>query len=1122
MNETSPRPSHRSVMGIFRDRAFFPDQIFCSPDLIDRSMEACHPSFLTAGDLEKQEIPAKIDILVWPYGGYFPVQAFDVLRRFLGRGGHIMVLGGAPFWFPCSFRDGKWQRQGNGEMYPVSDMWLSPFAGRMGISAWAVYERSAVGSDPPSFEVVDEFAGHFKTARRLPCRRFYASLFPRDAGRRIVVARAVKGASPAPQVTEFVTLVEPAGDPEINGKILHAGLAPASDWSDQNTIDFLHGLVKILELDAENSLGIGIRLSAGVIRQGESLTCRAWPRSSRGRSEKFTCRLVSSDTSKVFGQADVKFKSNSDSPTEVSLPTQSLPGGGYSVMVREDENETFSLSFSVLDPPGALPPMVRARRINGYAAFEIDGKPIPALDYCFIESDRALDRLVGDFGRAGVHVFTVNYNLGRGWKGEGQFDWTEFDELAGRIFRQDPQGYLYARIYLGTPEWWNRRYSDQLRHFRRGLSGTEDFREPDKEKVPSWASTQWREDTRQLLTSFISHVQSGVYGSRMFGYFYMHGQCGEWGEISPDGGFTWEDLSDPALQAFRAWLRKRYPNEADRAKKWEQLRNFTMDQVRLPKSDYMIKSNPKHHFLDDHDKVASMAADIGPARIDQAIPPNAIRRRIGRYGILRDPAPTWDVIEFFRFYQDLFAQTIAYFARAIKEISAGRALVGTFGGYLLQEYLNEADDGYQQFVFSRILAEDNKLDVVTNPYNYYRRENATGDSNCRAVHGSINLSEKVFVDENDERTCLSDLENRKWYGTLKDTLEGTAEAVKRNFILRLTRGAGLWWFDFGLGWYDHPRIMETIGQCRRIHERALKEPNPFPMANHMDVLNIIYSLRVYDYACPSSRFFRCNTSICVQRHFNRSGFPWEVYLTNDMPKVPRRRAYLFLNTFVLEPREREFIEKNLKKDGNILIWIYAPGLYENETPAIENCSRLTGIKLGWDANGQDIRIKIKDTAHPVVSGLKDMDLSDFGSVIDDDPDSVGPLGIISPQIYCVDSQATALGTIEATGTTGFAVRDFGTWKSVFISSPIVPAPVMRNLLTWAGLNPVLDTDDALYTNGDFIGIHAKQAGDKIISFREEFELEDLFADRRLTSAGGKVKLFLETGQTFVGRVRRRL
>ena len=1111
-----PHPSHRTVLGIFSDPAFFPDQVFCPPDLLDRSMAAYHPARLAADDLASRGIPAEINVLVWPYGGYFPVQAFDALRGFLGQGGNLVVLGGAPFWFPCGFHDGKWCRQGNGEMYPVSDMWLSPFAGRMGLSAWAVYERSAVGCDHPSFGVVDEFSRHFYTAQQLSCRRFYASLYPRDAGRRVVIARAAAGSTPAPAVTEFITLVEPGSDPEINGKILHAGIAPASDWSDQNTIDFLRGLLQVLELDSSKKPAVGFKLSFPVIRQGQSLAGCAWTRFTGDRQVKVTCRLISSDTSKVCGQTEAELKPGS--PTDISLPTESLPKGGYSVRVHEDEKEVFSLSFSVLDPVGTPPPIVRARRINGYAAFEINGNAVPALDYCFIESDRALDRLVGDFARAGVHVFTFNYNLGRAWKGEVDFDWTEFDELSGRVFRQDPQGYLYARIFLGTPEWWSRRYPDQLKHFRRGLSGSPDFREPNKENVPSWASGQWREDTRKLLKSFISHVESGVYGSRMFGYFYMHGLCGEWGNTSPDGGFSWEDLSDPALQAFRAWLRKHYPDEAVRAKKWESLKNFTMDQVRLPKSAYMVKTNAKHHFLDDPKKVASMAADIGPARIDQAIPPNAIRRRIGRYGILRDPAQTWDSIEFFRFYQDLFAETIGYFARTIKELTQGRALVGTFGGYLLQEYLNEADDGYQQFAFSRILADDNGLDVITNPYNYYRRENATGDSNCRAVHGSINLSEKVFVDENDERTCLSDLENCQLYGTVNDTVEGTCEAAKRNFIQRLTRGAGLWWFDFGLGWYDHPRIMATFGRCRQIHERALSEKNPLPMTDHMDVLNIIYSIRVYDYACPASRFFRCNTSIHVQRHFNRSGFPWEVYLTNDMSRAPRRRAYLFLNTFVLEPREREFIEKNLKKDGNILIWLYAPGLYENETPAIENCSRLTGIKLDWDTEWQDIRIKLKGIPHPVLSGLKGMDLSDFGTIIEDDSDSAGPIGKISPQIYCVDPEATSLGTIEATGTTGLAVRDFGTWKSVFISSPIVPAPVMRNLLTWAGLTPVLDTDDALYTNGDFIGVHAKQAGEKTISFKEEFELEDLFADRRLISTNGKVKLFLETGQTFVGRL----
>ncbi len=100
------------------------------------------------------------------------------------------------------------------------------------------------------------------------------------------------------------------------------------------------------------------------------------------------------------------------------------------------------------------------------------------------------------------------------------------------------------------------------------------------------------------------------------------------------------------------------------------------------------------------------------------------------------------------------------------------------------------------------------------------------------------------------------------------------------------------------------------------------------------------------------------------------------------------------------------------------------------------------------------------------------------------------------------------------------MRDFGDWKSVFVAIPILPHAITRGILSWAGLTPTLDTDDALYTNGDFIGIYAKDAGTKTITLPGEFVIDDMFSDRSLQSAGGKVTLDIACAETFIGRIRR--
>ncbi|MDR2697429.1 MAG: glycoside hydrolase family 5 protein [Holophagales bacterium] len=61
-----------------------------------------------AGSLNFQLQDASCSLLVLPYGSSFPVEAWRRIRVFLGRGGNLLVLGGAPFHQPVRFESGRW------------------------------------------------------------------------------------------------------------------------------------------------------------------------------------------------------------------------------------------------------------------------------------------------------------------------------------------------------------------------------------------------------------------------------------------------------------------------------------------------------------------------------------------------------------------------------------------------------------------------------------------------------------------------------------------------------------------------------------------------------------------------------------------------------------------------------------------------------------------------------------------------------------------------------------------------------------------------------------------------------------------------------------------------------
>jgi hypothetical protein len=62
----------------------------------------------SVGSLVSHLQDASTSLLVLPFGSSFPVDAWPQIKNFLGRGGNLLVLGGAPFHQPVRFSDGKW------------------------------------------------------------------------------------------------------------------------------------------------------------------------------------------------------------------------------------------------------------------------------------------------------------------------------------------------------------------------------------------------------------------------------------------------------------------------------------------------------------------------------------------------------------------------------------------------------------------------------------------------------------------------------------------------------------------------------------------------------------------------------------------------------------------------------------------------------------------------------------------------------------------------------------------------------------------------------------------------------------------------------------------------------
>ena len=75
---------------------------------LERAFASLNPRFVSLSDLQKNDVLAEGDLLVLPYGSALPVDAWETIQSHLHRG-HLLVLGGRPFFVPVYRKDNTWR-----------------------------------------------------------------------------------------------------------------------------------------------------------------------------------------------------------------------------------------------------------------------------------------------------------------------------------------------------------------------------------------------------------------------------------------------------------------------------------------------------------------------------------------------------------------------------------------------------------------------------------------------------------------------------------------------------------------------------------------------------------------------------------------------------------------------------------------------------------------------------------------------------------------------------------------------------------------------------------------------------------------------------------------------------
>lgn len=672
------------------------------------------------------------------------------------------------------------------------------------------------------------------------------------------------------------------------------------------------------------------------------------------------------------------------------------------------------------------------QRHNGAPTLLINGKPHNGMAWATYRPTLGVFR---DFTEAGVDLFTFcgtptegGYNLSKTvWTTPDTYDYSQFDQRVMMLLEANPNAYFFPRLYLHAPKWWTDEHPDDVVRMESEEGKHVPFIHAGGKPAPSWASEAWRRDTVEGLKQLIAHIEASPYADRVVGYHIASGTTEEWMMWGANER-EWVDYSPVNRARFRKWLETKYP---------------TVERLQAAWGD---------------GTVTFATAEI----------PSKARRQRAEWGSLRDPSKEQPCIDYYQYHSALVADTISFYAKAVKDLTRREKIVGVFYGYLLQLCGEQRQQNAGHLALETVLASPD-VDFLTSPTSYaFRQLGGEGTCHFMSLLGSVQLHGKLWFDENDIRTSLTPGKLGTW-GKPAD-IEGDLLQQDKELAHCLVHGAAQWWFDVGANRYDDPRLMRRIGQlARNATETVALDRTPVDeVAMVVDETSLTY-LRVGD---PLGKSLLLGQLPAL----HRLGAPVGHYLSKDLPKIANRKVFLIMTSFAPNESDRRAIEA-LKRDGHVLVFCWASGLYRNGQLDPSAMTDLTGIRLNVSREPSDLRVTLHGK-HGLTAGLE-------GVAYGEGPKT-------QPVVYADDPQATVLGTLPD-GKPGLVVKEHQGWTAIHSAAPLLPSSLLRRIAQHGGVHLYVDTEDVVWATRDLVAVSVKQPGARTIRLPRKAKVRDLYS-----------------------------
>lgn len=636
------------------------------------------------------------------------------------------------------------------------------------------------------------------------------------------------------------------------------------------------------------------------------------------------------------------------------------------------------------------------------------------------------------FTELGFRLIQVDVWLQDIWSEGGKLDVELVRRQLRGVLDVNPRAALFLRFHVNAPFWWNRAHPDETVRFADGPTDDKEYGPPfqlhykdtDRAQRHSLASRVWRDEASAKLRELLRRLARTPEGNALAGVQVAGGVYGEW---HPWGFPSHDPDTGPAMtRSFREWLSTKYGGDAKLRSSWS----------------------------DPHVTLASAA-----------VPDLASRDRTTA-GLFRDPARERAVMDYYEAQQDVIADAVLHFAKLVKQSWPRPIITGAFYGYYFSTFGRQVAGAHLRM--NRVFSSPH-LDYVSAPQSYFGLARDMGGSGqSRGLAESARLRGKLFLDEMDTFTHLKrptdgeEPDDPKLEGAFRDDIA----LLRRNVLHPITRGMGLWLYDFGAvfasGSWDHPRFHEELRRLRTVVSDAAARPYT-PTA---DVLLVFDTEYLYGF---KTRWNPINENLIdrLPALAYRTGVAFDTVLLSELPRVPlaRYKAVVFANTLQMTADQRAFVRDRVARDGRHVVFAYLPAYSDGQRLDVRFVVDVTGINqrlIPWTSKA-DPKIVVDAPGFPRTSFKLE--------------DPVDPMTIID------DPSAQPIARTEGTNQVVVARKKLANATAWLGTLSLHDAQLLRAIFREAGCHVYDDAGDSVLAGAGLLVVHTVDGGPRTLRLR---------------------------------------